>query len=160
MAMTKWVRVFALVCILSLMAGCTFQKVDGMGHFVPMDEAVRMAKEGSPLVEVTSTETYTAPPTVHVIHGTDQDGRQVIMWVYTYVIRYAYAEDLISAERAREIAGEAGFPVKAVRETSLQVFQGSLDGRENPVFWRLGTKAGWIWVDAETETILKRLDAE
>ena len=79
-----------------------------------------MAREGSPLTEVTSADKYTAPPTVHVIRGKDQDGRELIVWVYTTVIRYAYADLLISEEEAREIAREAaGRPVRRPQEGSL-----------------------------------------
>lgn len=159
MALAKWVQVVALVCILALMVGCS-PNVDGIGHRIPKDDAIRMAKEGSPLVAVTSLDTYTAPPAVHVVRGTDKEGRQVIVWVYTSVIRSVYADSLISRQRAGEVAEEAGFPVHAIRETSLRVVTGTLDGRENPVYWHLGTNAGWIWIDAETETVLRRLDAE
>lgn len=148
-----------LTLAFTLVMGCTPKK-DGLGAEVPEGEALRMAREGSPLVEVDSTETYTAPPTVHVVRGRDKDGREVIVWVYTTVIRYAYADQLISPQTARDVAQEAGFSVEAVRKTSLQVFQGHLDDRANPVFWRLETNAGWIWVDAETERVLRRLDAQ
>jgi hypothetical protein len=131
-----------------------------MGHMIPLEDAMRMAREGSPLVEVTRTEKYTSPPTVHLLYGKDRDGRELIVFVYTTVIRYVYADTLISEERARDVASEAGFPVGAVRRTGLRVIDGMLDGRQSPVFWRLDTKAGWIWIDAETEAVLKRLDAE
>ncbi len=132
----------------------------GLGHQIPVDQAVNMAKADSPIVEVTRTDKYTAPPTVHVIYGKDQEGRELIAWVYTTVIRHQYADKLISAERAKEIAKEQNFPAHAIQDASLQVFQGSKNGRQSPIFWKLGTHSGWIWVDAETGEVLNRLDAE
>lgn len=149
-----------LVCMLGLLVGCGGPKVDGMGHVIPVEQAIQMARDGSPLVEVTRTEKYTSPPTVHVIHGKDRDGRQLLVFVYTTVIRYVYADALIPLERALAVAREAGFPVDAVRRTGLRAMDGMLDGRQSPVFWRLETNAGWICIDAETEAVLKRLDAE
>lgn len=149
-----------LVLLLLLLAACRSPQVTGLGHQIPVDEAIRMAKAASPIVEVTRTDRYTAPPTVNVIYGKDKDGRELIAWVYTTVIRHQYADKLITADRAKEIAREHSFPAHAIETASLRVFQGQVNGRQSPIFWRLSTQSGWINVDAETEEILSRLDHE
>lgn len=153
--------VLPLLLALTLLAGCArAPQEDGMGARISAEEAVKMALADSPIVTVTRTDRYTAPPTVHRIYGKDKDGRELIAWVYTTVIRCEYADRLISAERATEYAKDAGFPTEAIEQASLQVIDGGLDGRDRPIFWRLGTHAGFIWIDAETGDVLRRLDAK
>lgn len=154
-------RFLLLLVTVALLAGCSRgPMVDGMGHHIPPEDAIAMVKANSPIVEVTRTDRYTAPPTVNVIYGKDQDGRDLVAFVYTTVIRYEFTDKLMSAERATEYAKAAGFPVEAIERDSLAVFHGTLEGRDRPIFWRLGTHAGFIWIDAETGDVLRRLDAK
>jgi|GEM_PF-4542835 len=137
--------VLALVCAVLALVGCSPSADDGQAR------AVEIAQAGSPLVEVTKVEGARQLPPQLMARGRDKDGRELIVWVGDQVRRYVYLDQLISRDRAVEIAERYWINRADVDITYLGYME---SGAGKPVFWHVGSPCRYIRMNAETGDVL------
>ena len=147
-----WKRITpAVVLIAVLLVGCTFRAIGGNGTHVDKDTALKIATSETPLTEVIRVEGTRELPFRHVIWGRDKASRELIVWVKNEVSMQVYVDQLISEEKAREIAIQAGLDRGQIRDAYLD----HMMAKEGPVVWYVRTASHYVRINALTGEVMK-----
>lgn len=148
--MTRWLAL-AMLSVMML-AGCARSpEVSGIGPHVDPETAVKLAREKTPLTEVSKVEGSDGLPFRHVIRGRDKEGRELIVWVSTDITKQIYVDQMLTQAQALEVAAGNGIPGAEVKTVHV----GHMMGRGDPVYWYFSTGCKWIRVDAVTGEVLQ-----
>lgn len=144
--MARWLVLAAVVVM--MLAACT-PRPEILG--LDPEAAQKLAIEKTPMTEVTSVDGSHTVPFRHMIRGRDQDGRELIVWVATDITRQIYVDQMLSRDRALEIAAENGISKADVKTVQL----GHMFGQGDSVYWDVDDGCIYVQIDVVSGDVLE-----
>jgi uncharacterized protein YpmB len=145
----------AVVCAVIVFWGSRYVKSPGVtSDGVPMsqDQAIALAKRETPLREVNRAEPTHFLPIRHVITGTDEKGREVVVWVRAGIEKTVYLDQLQVRSKESAISLSTQFGINRSQITHVEL--GYLDRDGQPIVWHVVTPERQLMIDATTKALV------
>lgn len=112
-----------LLTILSVL-GVQLYKTVQADLWTEEDAAIKIAREKTDLVNVSSVDPYVEETSMMIVHGSDAANRRMLVWVGTDFVHAEYADAGVDKEAVRKLTLEAAPDAELLRITP-GIYQGS-----------------------------------